>query len=93
VQRNPEEWSDPHSFCPNRFAQGEEEPPRYTYLPFGEGRHLCLGKHFGEIEATLAAATILKRYRLEFLDDIPLAPAPGLTLKPRDTAHMRITFR
>lgn len=93
VHRNPNLWDDPHAFRPDRFREQPTGPERYAFIPFGEGRHLCIGKHFGELESMLATATILRSFRIIRADDALLSPWPGLTLKPSGRVSMLATRR
>jgi cytochrome P450 len=75
VQRDPTLWNDPLRFDPDRFspeqARGRD---RWQYIPFGGGPRSCLGDHFAMLEATLALATVIRRFELTSLEaDFPLA--------------------
>jgi cytochrome P450 len=37
---------------------------RFAYLPFGAGPRKCIGEHFAILEATLALAVLLRRWRV-----------------------------
>ncbi|CAB4284167.1 unnamed protein product [Prunus armeniaca] len=43
VHRDPELWSDPESFKPERFESGEDMS--YKLMPFGLGRRACPEAH------------------------------------------------
>ncbi|CAB4314572.1 unnamed protein product [Prunus armeniaca] len=43
VHRDPELWSDPESFKPERFESGEDIS--YKLMPFGLGRRACPEAH------------------------------------------------
>ena len=92
LHRNNRIWDDPHVFRPDRFLD-DSPKDRYAYAPFGGGRHLCIGKHFAELETMLLTSTLLKRYRFERVTDAPLDPWPGLTLKPMTDIPIRAHLR
>jgi cytochrome P450 len=74
-------WPNPLEFDPERFdgAAGTKRHA-YSYVPFGAGRHLCLGKHFALLEGQIILVTLLQRCRLL----LPAAePEPHLTLTLR----------
>lgn len=44
---DPEYFPDPERFDPERFsASNKESMTKYTFLPFGEGPRICVGKVF-----------------------------------------------
>lgn len=62
---DPAHWSDPHSFDPERFAEGrrEDKSHRFAWMPFGGGAHKCIGMHFGMFEVKALLHEMLLRYR------------------------------
>jgi cytochrome P450 len=65
LHRNERYWPDPDRFDPDRFLpDAVKARDRYAYLPFGGGPRSCIGDHFALLEATLALAVILRRWRL-----------------------------
>jgi cytochrome P450 len=88
----PHLWPDPDRFDPSRFLpEHEASRHRYAYLPFGAGPRICLGNHFAYMEAQLALAVILRRYRFELLGDE--VPEPGATLRPKGRVRVRVRRR
>jgi len=90
-QRDPQWWTDPARFDPDRFAPPRSEHRRHpmAFHPFGSGAHKCIGLHFAEMLAKAFLHPFLQRYafatppgyapRLEW---VPLPkPADGVPLK------------
>jgi cytochrome P450 len=71
---------DPDTFRPERFASADW--PRRAFLPFANGRHLCLGNHFALAEMITTLALIGQRYRLELADERPLDSLAEISLVP-----------
>ena len=47
LHMDPKYYPEPEKFDPERFTDEEKiKRHKYTYLPFGEGLHQCLGKIF-----------------------------------------------
>lgn len=69
LHRRADVWPDPLRFDPTRFLPESEtrEPHRhrYAWVPFGAGPRACIGQHFSLLEATLALAMIVRRFRLD----------------------------
>jgi cytochrome P450 len=81
THRNPEHWDDPDDFDPGRFL-GDQDRHRYAWLPFGGGRHLCIGNRVARMEALDALRIILRRYRFHRVDEIETVALMGITLNP-----------
>ena len=62
LHRRPESWADAHAFRPERFLNGEVE--RSTYLPFGQGPRLCIGREFALGEMVVVLDALLRTHRL-----------------------------
>lgn len=96
VHRNPDYWTDPDTFDPDRFS--EENSKRhtpYSYLPFGLGRRTCMGKQFGMNEMRVVLALLFKYYDFQY--DIKAGPVRMLwrppTIVPRNGLPMFVTRR
>jgi cytochrome P450 len=74
-------WSEPDAFRPERWLSGEK-PPRYAYLPFGDGPRICIGASFAMTEAIVILATLLARFRFRAVPGKVPDPVMILTLRP-----------
>ncbi|KAL9139860.1 hypothetical protein ABFS82_O002500 [Erythranthe guttata] len=54
-------FEDSMKFDPSRFEGGG--PAAYTYVPFGGGARMCLGKEFARVEILIFIHNIIKRFR------------------------------
>jgi cytochrome P450 len=91
IHRHPEFWSGPDEFSPARFSAGNQHA-KHSYIPFGAGRHLCIGMHLALMEGPLLLAGFAQRYVVRPASErIHLHPA--ITLRVRDglmaTIHER----
>ena len=94
LHRNPRYFPDPERFDPERFTDNAiRSRPRFTYIPFGAGRRLCIGEDFAWMQAVLALAWIMRRFRLRLEPGQTITPEPNVTLRPRDGIRMRIAPR
>jgi cytochrome P450 len=77
-------WEDPGRFDPERFsAQRAAGRARFSYLPFGGGKRICIGAAFALAEATILLATIAQRYRLRLVPGHRVEPQGLITLRAR----------
>jgi cytochrome P450 len=81
LHRNPRWWPNPGAFDPSRFLSATE-PDRFTYLPFGVGRHVCIGAQLALSEATLAMARLLQKFAIAMTSDRPVLPVGTLSTRP-----------
>lgn len=83
LHRNPRIWAEPSRFDPLRFtAANRAAIPKYGYLPFGVGPHVCVGNTFAQLEGLTILALMLARFDFARAEDEPVRPAPTITLRP-----------
>lgn len=90
THRRPDLWDAPDAFRPERFLDAEQQPDRYTYLPFGAGPRICLGNMFAMLEAQVVLATMLQHVNLQRTDNAPVILDTVVTLRPRDPLYMQV---
>jgi cytochrome P450 len=92
LHRHQQLWQNPGRFDPERFSLEQiAARPRFSYLPFGGGRRICIGAAFAMAEATILLATIAQRYRLRLVSGHPVEPQGLITLRPRRGMMMTLT--
>jgi cytochrome P450 len=82
----PEWWEAPERFDPERFGPGRAEHARHTHswIPFGGGTHMCIGRRFAEAQVRLVMHQLVRRYRFRVPEGyrMPVQQAP--ISKPTD---------
>ncbi|KAG4076059.1 hypothetical protein HA402_010854 [Bradysia odoriphaga] len=62
IHNDPHYWPEPEEFRPQRF---ESDYDKLSFLPFGAGPRNCIGMKFAYMEAQLALAKLILKYRFE----------------------------
>ena len=62
-----EDFPDPDSFVPERYEQPRQEDivNRWTWIPFGAGRHRCVGAAFATMQIKAIFSVLLREYEFE----------------------------
>ncbi len=65
--RIPEDFPDPDGFVPERYEQPRQEDliNRWTWIPFGAGRHRCVGAAFATMQIKAIFSVLLREYEFE----------------------------
>lgn len=64
THRHPDSWVDAEKFDPQRFMPNAPTPPKGTYLPFGIGPRMCIGKDFAILESMIMIARIAQHWTI-----------------------------
>ena len=66
--RIPEDFPDPDSFDPGRYLGERQEDlvNRWTWIPFGAGKHRCVGNAFALMQMKAIFSVILRDYEFDF---------------------------
>lgn len=65
--RIPEDFPNPDSFDPDRYEKPRQEDlvNRWTWIPFGAGRHRCVGAAFAQMQIKAIFSVLLREYEFE----------------------------
>src|SRR5882757_6007450 len=65
--RIPEDFPDPDAFIPDRYDKPEQADVanRWTWIPFGAGRHRCVGAAFATMQIKAIFSVLLREYEFE----------------------------
>ncbi|TNE51165.1 MAG: cytochrome P450 [Deltaproteobacteria bacterium] len=86
THKDPDIWSEPDTFAPDRFSpeRGEDKQHKHGWAPFGGGAHTCIGIKFAMQQAKGFVYHLLSRYEMvatgEKKRDWQLLPFP----RPKD---------
>lgn len=62
-----EDFPNPDAFDPSRYEKPREEDVihRWTWIPFGAGRHRCVGAAFAQMQIKAIFSVLLREYEFE----------------------------
>ncbi|XP_034194594.2 cytochrome P450 6A1-like isoform X1 [Osmia lignaria lignaria] len=95
IQRNPNVFSDPEKFDPERFSE-KAVAARHSmsYLPFGDGPRNCIGARFAYFQSKVGIITVLRNYKVDVCEKtiIPYKPDPrSFLLSLKGGVYLKIT--
>jgi sterol 14alpha-demethylase len=94
THRIPELFRDPDAFDPDRFAPPREEDKRdFAFVPFGGGRHKCMGNAFALLQIKAILAILLRRYDFELVNPRVESDFHGLVVGPKEPCRVRYRRR
>jgi len=69
--RIPEDFPDPDAFVPERYLEprAEDRANPWTWIPFGAGRHRCVGAPFAMMQLKAIFSVLLRHWDFELAQD------------------------
>jgi len=65
VHFSPDNYEDPYAFKPERWEDNADRKLPYTYVAFGTGRRVCIGKYFALLEMRIVLSIFLKKFSFQ----------------------------
>lgn len=94
IHRHRKLWDDPETFDPDRFAPEQAgKRPRFAYIPFGVGGHICVAASLAMVEILSAMTVLSQRLRFRLAPGQTIEPTAWSTLRPRRGIMMTVEPR
>ncbi len=92
--RHPDFWQNPEQFDPDRFLPEQvTNRPKYAYMPWGAGPHVCIGKSFAVMESVMILSAIAQRFQVSLVSKQPIEIDPRFTLRPKGGVKVTLDKR
>ncbi|MGB5913562.1 MAG: cytochrome P450 [Phormidesmis sp.] len=92
--RHPQFWQNPEQFDPDRFLPERAiARPKYAYMPWGAGPHVCIGKNFALMEAVMILSAIAARFQITLVPNQSVEIDPRFTLRPKHGVKVTLKRR
>ncbi len=87
----PELFADPHRFDPTRFLapRNEDKANPMGFIPFGAGRHRCMGIVFAQLQLRALWSHVLRNFEFELTEDRYEPDYSRLLVGPRHPCRLR----
>ncbi|CAO1400883.1 unnamed protein product [Diamesa hyperborea] len=87
---DPEYYTDPHTFCPERFDPENGGLKAYkdqgVYLAFGDGPRMCLGMKFALLQSKAGIAELVKNFEIT----VNKKTAKDLVIDPKEFMNVKV---
>ncbi len=93
LHRRVDYWVNPTEFNPERFhpLKAKAQLP-YTFIPFGGGPRLCVGRNLALMEMIILLSTIVSKFEISYTGAIP-EMSPNITLATKKPVQISIIPR
>ncbi|CAI0394757.1 unnamed protein product [Linum tenue] len=95
IGRNPEHWTQPDQFIPERFLHTSVDYKGYDfqYIPFGAGRRMCPGLHYGIATVRILLVNLLYHFDWKLPnkmkpEDLDMDEESGGTVARKNNLHL-----
>lgn len=88
--QDPQVFKDPKQFNPKRFTSPLKT---YSWLPFGDGKHMCPGQWITKAEITLFITHLVKNYSFNSFPEKEPKRKALLTIQPESPYWLSLTPR
>ena len=94
INFNPDYWSNPDAFDPERFDPNASINNSEGFLSFGIGPRSCIGKRMVLLDTKMGLASILRKYKLALADDANIEmDTSGMAAHPKYGVKLKLVSR
>ncbi|EFC48934.1 obtusifoliol 14alpha-demethylase [Naegleria gruberi] len=87
-------FTSPDVFRPERLTEDKEQDKfKYGNVPFGAGRHKCIGENFALLQVKSIISILLRYYDMEYMGNIPEPSYSSLVVGPAPPNMVKYKLR
>ncbi|XP_071105203.1 1,25-dihydroxyvitamin D(3) 24-hydroxylase, mitochondrial-like [Haliotis cracherodii] len=88
-------YEDPDTFRPERWLRATRtvSPQPFSWLPFGFGPRMCVGRRVAELEMQLLISQLVRKFQIEPVSMEPVEMKTDLLLLAKDPIRIRLHER
>jgi cytochrome P450 len=87
-------WERPATFDPDRFSPERSlGRHRLAHLPFGAGKHICIGLPLAYMETVAILALLMRKIRVDQNPTAEICPIMRLTVRPKGGMPLKVRTR
>jgi len=75
-------WPNPEQFDPLRYQDADTSEIKHAFIPFGAGRHACMGRRFAYLQVKAILSLLFRQFDLQMISDLPKPNYSGLVVGP-----------
>ncbi|CAD5231547.1 unnamed protein product [Bursaphelenchus xylophilus] len=97
IHFDPEIWTNPMTFDPNRFLISNNQVDPLKWCPFGLGPRNCVGMRFAEVEIKAALISLIRNFSVELGEELRTKELPcrvsAVLYRPMDGVPLKLNVR
>lgn len=93
VQRDPDYFTDPLAFRPERFLKDAAPINRFAYIPFSAGIRNCIGSRYAMLELKVSLRRLVRALEFKEVPGFQVQLRPEVVTKSANGVEMRIFKR
>ncbi len=92
LHQNQENWHNPKDFNPNRFLKENMQGKTYQYIPFGQGKRMCLGHALAGIQMHIILAELITNFNFHLISKKEPAINPAIIIKGEKPICLKVAL-
>lgn len=86
-------WKDPALFNPKRFEKQQIQGKAFVYIPFGQGKRMCIGHAFAGIQMHMILADLISHFKFEKVTKKEPVINPAIIIKGARPVRLKVHNR